>query len=151
VTIAWLQLVGAPYLSLDFEKGINEFDFPGVVQTKAMEALGRLEAKLLPAYDGAAWLAQGGYEKVALELEYRAVKRGRALRRVPSIGRLLTPDYSVVCPELPELSVEEMVEYFDPVVLEALAMVGERKKLGLLPLAGEGDHLVAIPLLPLQS
>jgi hypothetical protein len=111
--------------------------------------LRQLEARLLPAYDGAAWLAQGGYEKVAVGLEYWAVKHGRALRRVPSIGRLLMPEYSVVCPELPSLSLGEMVEYFEPIVLEALAMVGRRKNLGPLPPAGHGGHLVAVPLRPL--
>ncbi len=151
MTIAWLQLVGGPYLNLDFEKRINKFDFPGAVETRAWEALRRLEASMLPAYDGAAWLAQGGYEKVAVGLEYRAVKHGRALRTVPSVGRLLSPEYSVLCPQLPELGVDEMVEYFEPVVLEALAMVGKRKKLGPLPPAGQGGHLVAIPLIPLRG
>lgn len=144
MTIAWLQLAGGPYSSPKRER-----DFSGHVVDKAWEALGRVEAKLLGEYDGAAWLAQGGYERVSLHLEYRAKKHGRGRRAVPAIGRLLSPDFSVVCPEVADMTLDQMVSFFEPVVLDALAVVGERKELGPLPPAGQGGELAAVPLIPL--
>lgn len=149
VAIAWLQLVGGAYLAPTADGRSFEEDFSGQVTYKAWEALGRLQAKLLDEYDGAAWLAQGGYERVSLGLEYRAKKHGRALSAVPAIGRLLSPEFSVVCPELAEMTVDEMVSFFEPVVLNALTVVGERKHLGPLPPAGHGGDLASVPLIPL--
>ncbi|MFI6673619.1 hypothetical protein [Kribbella sp. NPDC050470] len=144
MTIAWLRLAGGPYNSPSRER-----DFSGQVVDKTWEALGRLEAKLLNEYDGAAWLAQRGYERVALHIEYQAKKRGRQRRAVPVVGRLLSPDFSVVCPDLAGMTVDEMVEFFEPVVLDALSVVGERKELGPLPPVGHCGHLVRMPLIPL--
>lgn len=143
MTIKWFQLVGGSRWHVDGS------DFSGAVESRAWQALQLLEAEILDSYDGARWLAQEGYERVALGLEYRSDKKGRALRSIGETGRLLSPDYSVVWPELGTATVEEMVDYLRPVVLEALEHVGERKKLGSLPKAGEGDELTAVPLKPL--
>ncbi|TDD23453.1 hypothetical protein E1218_18000 [Kribbella turkmenica] len=149
MTIAWLQLVGGAYLAEAPDRHSFTEDFSGQVTARAWEALQHLTAKLLDEYDGAAWLAQGGYERVALHLEFRAKKHGRARRAVPAVGRLLTPDFSVVCPELADMTVAEMVTFFEPVVLDALTVVGERKNLGPLPPAGQGGDLPSVPLIPL--
>ena len=149
VAIEWLQLVGGAYLAETSDGRSFREDFSGQVTDRAWEAFGRLQAKLLDEYDGAAWLAQGGYERVALHLELRAKKHGRQRKAVPAIGRLLSPDFSVVCPELAEMAADEMVSFFEPVVLDALSVVGERKNLGPLPPAGQGGDLVSVPLIPL--
>ncbi|MEU4608323.1 hypothetical protein AB0F43_35510 [Kribbella sp. NPDC023972] len=149
VAIAWLQLVGGAYLAPTSDRRSFEEDFSDQVTDKAWEALGRLQAKLLDEYDGAAWLAQRGYERVSLGLEYRVKKHGRGRSAVPAIGRLLSPEFSVVCPELAEMTVDEMVSFFEPVVLDALSVVGERKNLGPLPPAGQGGDLASVPLIPL--
>jgi hypothetical protein len=54
-----------------------------------------------------------------------------------------------VWPELETASVDEIREHLQPIVLEALGFVGERKKLGELPRAGEAADLEAVPLKPL--
>ena len=149
MTIAWLQLVGGAYLAETPDHRSFTEDFSGQVTDRAWVALQRLAVKLLDEYDGAAWLAQRGYERVALHLEFRAKKHGRGRRAVPAIGRLLSPDFSVVCPELADMTVDEMVSFFEPVVLDALTVVGERKNLGPLPAAGEGADLASVPLIPL--
>lgn len=143
MAIAWLQLVGGSYW------GTAGRAFSGAAESRALTALQQIEAELLTSYDGARWLAQQGYERVALGLEYRSDKKGRALRSVGEIGRLLRPDYSVVWPELETASVAEIREHLQPIVLEALAFVGERKGLGELPKAGEAKDLEAVPLKPL--
>ncbi|GAA1559452.1 hypothetical protein GCM10009804_15370 [Kribbella hippodromi] len=144
MTIAWLQLVCGP----DYNDE-GQADFSGVAIDRAWTALRELEAELLPEFDGARWLAQGGYERVALGLEFRVSKRGRARRSIGEIGRSLSPDYSVVWPELESASLAEVREYLRPVVLEALAFVGERKNFGPLPKAGAGGDLETVPLKPL--
>lgn len=143
MTIKWLQLVGGS------RWGAAGSDFSGAVESRAQAALQQIEAEVVASYDGARWLAQQGYERVALGLEYRSDKKGRALRSVGETGRLLSPEYSVVWPELETASVDEIREYLRPVVLEALALVGERKKLGELPKAGQAEELEAVSLKPL--
>lgn len=143
MTIKWFQLVGGSYWGQDGRA------FSGAAEGRAFKALQQIEADVLAAYDGARWLAQQGYERVALGLEYRVSKRGRALRSVAAVGRLLSPEYSVVWPELEQATVEEIRAYLEPVVLEALAFVGERKNLGDLPRAGQTNQLESVPLKPL--
>lgn len=143
MTIKWFQLVGGSHWGMDGRA------FSGAAEGRAFQALQQIEADVVAAYDGARWLAQQGYERVALGLEYRVSKRGRPLRSVAAVGRLLTPEYSVVWPELEQAKVDEIRAYLEPVVLEALAFVGERKNLGELPKAGQADHLEAVALKPL--
>ncbi|GAA2811744.1 hypothetical protein [Kribbella solani] len=143
MTIAWLQLVGGP------RYGEDGPDFSGVADTRAWTALRELETELLSEFDGGRWLAQGGYERVAIHLEYRSDKRGRARRKIGETGRLLTPSLSLVWPELETASVGEIKDHLRPVVLEAFALVGERKKFGQLPRAGEAAGLQTVPLKPL--
>lgn len=140
MTIKWLQLVGGS------RWGAAGNAFSGAAESRAQTALQQIETEVLASYDGARWLAQQGYERVALGLEYRSDKKGRALRSVGEIGRLLSPEYSVVWPELETASVDEIREHLQPIVLEALGFVGERKKLGELPKAREAEDLEAIPL-----
>jgi gamma-glutamyl:cysteine ligase YbdK (ATP-grasp superfamily) len=94
MTIAWLQLVGGPYVTGTPDRRSFQEDFSGQVTHLAWKALSRLEAKLIDEYDGAARLAQGGYERVALHLEYRAKKHGRDRRAVGISRRLLVEDPS---------------------------------------------------------
>ncbi len=143
MTIAWLQLVGGSHWTTAGSA------FSGAAEARAWSALQRIEAEVLTSYDGARWLAQQGYERVALHLEYRSHAKGRPARSIGAIGRLLNPNYSVVWPELETASVDEMREHLHPIVLEALAFVGERTNLGKRPEAGQGEDLETVPLIPL--
>ncbi|TDD46562.1 hypothetical protein E1263_36230 [Kribbella antibiotica] len=143
MTIAWLQLVGGSRWTTAGSA------FSGAAEARARTALQRIEAEVLASYDGACWLAQQGYERVALHLEYRSDAKGRPGRSIRAIGRLLNPNYSVAWPELETASVDEMREHLHPIVLDALAFVGERTNLGKLPKAGEAEDLETVPLIPL--
>lgn len=142
MTIKWLQLTGGSGY------GPEGPVFSGAAEDRVWTALGQLEDDLVPQFDGQRWLAQGGYERVALSLEYR-IKKGRQRRSLAEIGRLLNPDFSFVWPELEQASVDEIRAHLRPIVLEALEFVGERKGLGSLPEAGEGGSLQVLPLKPL--
>jgi hypothetical protein len=143
MTIAWLQLVGGSYW------GPKGRAFSGSAEALAGTALSRLESELLTEFDGRAWLAQGGYERVSIGLEYRSDKRGKPLRKIADVGRLVSPEYSLVWPELETATVDEVREHLRPVVLDALDLVGERRNLGRLPRTGEAKELTAVPLKPL--
>ncbi|WP_432942650.1 hypothetical protein ACQPXM_37050 [Kribbella sp. CA-253562] len=140
MTITWLQLTCGR--GTDSKSAST---FTGKAEDRAWTALQRLHAKLLPQYDGAAWLAQGGFERVSIDVQYRVTK-GRQRRTVALIGRLVNVDVSVACPELPDLTVEQLEDVFRPVVLDALAALAEAQGLGPLPPAGQGGGLSAVPL-----
>jgi hypothetical protein len=143
MTISWLQLVGGSH------HGASGPDFSGVAQHRVGEACSGAEAEVLAEFDGARWLLQKGYERISIDVEFRAEKKGRRRPSVAEIGRLLTVDYSVAWPELAQATVPEIRAYLKPLVLEALQLAGERKGLGsLLPIGVEGE-LPAAPLKPL--
>ncbi|WP_203590666.1 hypothetical protein [Streptomyces sp. SID13031] len=144
MTIKWFQLVGG--------SGYGESGrpvFSSAVSDRAWEAFPELEGRVLSEFEGARWLLQGGYERVAVGLEFRTEKKGRQLRTVTEIGRLISVDYSVVWPELQDATVDQIRERLMPIVVDALELVGEKKALGHLPRQGLGDELVAVPLKPL--
>ncbi|MEU0095017.1 hypothetical protein [Kribbella sp. NPDC006257] len=143
MAIKWLQLVGGSYW------GPKGQAFLGAAEARAGIALSSLESELLTEFDGGIWLAQAGYERVSVGLEFRSDKRGRPLRKIADIGRLITPEYSLVWPELENATVDEVRERLRPVVLDALDLVGERRNLGKLPRTGEAKGLTAVPLKPL--
>jgi hypothetical protein len=143
MTIRWFQLVGGSY------HGMSGPVFSGVAQDRVGDACEAVEADVISEFDGARWLLQNGYERISIGIEFRAEKKGRQLRSVAEIGRLLDVDYSVVWPELANATVPEIREYLKPVVLEALEFAGERKGLGPLVPAGTGGELRAVPLRPL--
>jgi hypothetical protein len=143
MVIKWLQLVGGSYW------GPKGQAFSGAAEARAGIALSSLESELLTEFDGGIWLAQAGYERVSVGLEFRSDKRGRPLRKIADIGRLITPEYSLVWPELENATVDEVRERLRPVVLDALDLVGERRNLGKLPRTGEAKGLTAVPLKPL--
>jgi hypothetical protein len=143
MTIRWFQLVGGSHY------GVSGADFSGVAQDRVGDACSDVEADVVSEFDGARWLLQKGYERISLDIEFRAEKKGRQRRSVAEIGRLLDVSYSVVWPELANATVPEIREYLKPVVLEALEFAGERKGLGsLVPVGTEGE-LRAVPLRPL--
>lgn len=143
MTIRWFQLVGGSH------HGTSGADFSGVAQHRVVQACSDVEADVISEFDGQRWLLQNGYERISIDIEFRAEKKGRQRRSVAEIGRLLDVDYSVVWPELANATVPEIREYVKPVALEALEFAGEQKGLGpLLPTGTEGE-LRAVPLRPL--
>ncbi len=143
MAISWFQLVGGSFW------GVSGRVISGAAESRASGVYPELAAEIMREYDGAAWLAQGGYERVSLGLEFRVSKKGRALRSVNETGRLVNADFSIVWPELETASVEEIRTALKPAVLEALELVGERKNLGKLPLAGAAGRVQSEPLKPL--
>ncbi|NIK59580.1 hypothetical protein [Kribbella shirazensis] len=143
MTISWFQLSGGSYHE---ESGPV---FSGAAEDRLWEAFPQLEADVLSGLDGARWLLQGGYERVSVGLQFRTEKKGRQRRAVAEIGRLITVDYSIVWPELENATVENIRNHVKPFVMDALELVGEKKKLGHVPRLGEGRDLTAAPLKPL--
>jgi hypothetical protein len=143
MTIQWFQLTGGSY------HGQSGPVFSGAASSRVWKAFPDIEAEVISEFDGARWLLQGGYERVAVGLEFRTEKRGRQLRAVAEIGRLISVGYSVVWPELENATVDQIREYLKPIVMDALELVGEKKGLGHLPRRGAGDDLPAAPLKPL--
>ncbi len=140
MTIAWLQLTCGRGTDTRSTSA-----FKAKAEDNAWIATQRLQKQLLPEYDGAAWLAQGGFERVAVDVQYRVTK-GRQRRLVKAIGRLVTVDISVACPQLPGLTVKEIQDLFRPVVQDAFTALAEAEGLGAIPAAGAGGGLVAAPL-----
>jgi hypothetical protein len=144
MTIKWFQLVGGS----DYGPSGRPV-FSGSAESRAWKAFPEVEADVISEFDGARWLLQGGYERVALGLEFRTEKRGRQLRTVAEIGRLISVDYSVVWPELETATVDQIRHHLKPIVMDALELVREKKKLGHIPRQGEGGDLATVPLKPL--
>ncbi|MFB6726310.1 hypothetical protein ACFCV3_39440 [Kribbella sp. NPDC056345] len=148
MAISWFQLVGGSFW------GASGRVISGAAESRAAQVYPELAAEIMREYDGAAWLAQGGYERVSLGLEFRVSTKGSALRRVDEIGHLVNADFSMVWPELETATVEQIHAHLKPTVLEALDLVGERKALGKLPVAGttgaeqRGDSFIITRELP---
>jgi hypothetical protein len=143
MTIKWFQLVGGAY------HGRSGPVISGAAEVRAWQVFPEIEAYVISEFDGARWLLQEGYERVALGLEFRTEKKGRQLRTIAEIGRLISVDYSVVWPELENAAVDQIRDHLKPIVMDALELVGEKKKLGHLLPHGEGGDLAAVPLKPL--
>jgi len=142
MTIKWLRVVGGS------DYGPDGPLFSGTAEARSQSALTQVEDELAPLFDGQRWLAQGGYERIMLTLDYR-LKKGRQLSSLTEVGRLLKLNFSLAWPELERATVEEIRDHLRPIVLEALEFVGERKGLGKLPKSGEGEDLEVVPLKPL--
>ncbi|GAA1619759.1 hypothetical protein GCM10009789_86830 [Kribbella sancticallisti] len=143
MTMKWFQLSGGAY---NDESGPV---FSDATEGRLWEVFPDLEVDVISGFDGARWLLQGGFERVSLGLEFRVEKKGRQLRAVSEIGRLLTVNFSVAWPELESATIDQIKDHLRPIVAEALELAGEKKKLGPLPRHGAGERLAIIPLKPL--
>ena len=116
-----------------------------------VDAVQRVWPQIMSEFNGAAWLAQGGFQQVSIDVEFRDAGYGRRrTRRVTNKGRLLMVDVSATCPELWSATVAELEPLVRAVLLDALALAGTKKDLGALPAAGEPAARPAIPFWPLE-
>lgn len=146
--VDWIQ--GA-YGASDFDESGKEI-FRGQAGRKGGDAVERVWPQIMNEFNGAAWLAQGGFQQVSIDVEFRdAGDQRRRKRRVTNKGRLLMVDVSAACPELWTATVAELEPLVRAILLDALALAGTKKDLGALPAAGEPAARPAIPLWPLEG
>jgi hypothetical protein len=146
--VSWIQ---SAHGGSDIDESGNEV-FRGQTARKGWDAVERVWPQIRDEFNGAAWLAQGGFQQVAIGVEFRdAGDKRRRTRRVRNKGRLLMVDVSAVCPELRTAKLAELEPIVRGILLDALALAGTKKDLGPLPAAGEPTARPAIPLWPLEA
>lgn len=140
----WIELIASSRLTPDLMPLV-----PGDTLAKATLAASRVEKKLLDEYDGTAWLAQEGYERVLVSLEFELANPSKKLRSVKSKGRLLMVEFSCVIPELSTAKVKEVEVLLEAIIPDVLQLVGDDRKLGPPLKKGDVQPEVRTPLRPL--
>jgi hypothetical protein len=141
---SWIELIASSGLTSDLRPVV-----PGDTLAKATLAASRVEKRLLDEYNGTAWLAREGYERVLVSLEFVLASPSKKLRSVKSKGRLLMVDFTCVIPELSTAKVKEIEVLLEAIIPDILELVGGDRKLGPPLKNGDVEPEVRTALRPL--